>query len=496
MKKYFKIAILTFLVVGLMSGSAFAAAALNAGNTSVAAEKIGAGAYATAGFQSAYQTGGPIGATEVLKLSFGNATINGAHAIGAVKMCNGATLVGANTVATAGGDTSVNITLTAPLSTGVVYNFAAPGACAAASNPFTLVSIAGGTADGGQATLTVDSVTSPGNVNVYAQAPIFTVRNQFTATLLPVTSRLDFATGRKTFVADAAAQGTPRTPSVTQSQAALRIVSDETIQDKIVVAAGGGACTRVLAGGEIINARIAGDFTGLASVGLYIDATGDGAAATDTVAITAAMRTAGVVTLPLTNVGVEYCYSSDVPGAAVAPYQYKRLQLVATGAAGTSAIATGARTITLSLTAAGAFANTRALIAAGTTSHTFAYNGTVYYLPLGRSDATRSTYVKLQSKSVTTGSNGVSVQVLCGNGTMATFTPGEAFAIGTKHTITVYGTEMAAACAATSPVSADGFAAIITVNAPEADVFGYANILDATGSKRIPLKTVNGAIVE
>jgi hypothetical protein len=56
---------------------------------------------------------------------------------------------------------------------------------------------------------------------------------------------------------------------------------------------------------------------------------------------------------------------------------------------------------------------------------------------------------------------------------------------------------VAAAATAGKTVSGSaGFAVIVTVNAPETDVFAYANMIDASGAKRIPVKTVNGVISE
>ena len=112
-----------------------------------------------------------------------------------------------------------------------------------------------------------------------------------------------------------------------------------------------------------------------------------------------------------------------------------------------------------------------------------------------RSDATRETYIKIQSKSSLAGSNGVSVSVLAADGTMVTYTPALPLVSGTPITIT--GSEMAAAVAAAGKtVNAGGFAANVLVNTPHADLFAYANVMDAAGAKRIPMQIVNGAYAE
>ena len=125
-------------------------------------------------------------------------------------------------------------------------------------------------------------------------------------------------------------------------------------------------------------------------------------------------------------------------------------------------------------------------------------NATQYYVPLIKSDSANGikTFIKIQSKSTVAGSNGVNVQILASDGTMVTYTPSISITSGTPYVIT--GTDLVnAAAAAGHPVSGvNGFAAIITVNAPESDVFTYANIMDPAGAKRVPVKTVGGTIVE
>jgi hypothetical protein len=121
-----------------------------------------------------------------------------------------------------------------------------------------------------------------------------------------------------------------------------------------------------------------------------------------------------------------------------------------------------------------------------------------YYIPLvGSVPASgRETYIKLQSKNTATGANGVSVAILADDGSItATYNPGT-IAAGVPMTIT--GAELVAAATAAGKTvdGLAGFAVIVTVNAPEADVFAYANMIDAAGAKRIPVKTVGGAIVE
>ena len=477
MIRHLKILLLSMVVIGLMTGSAFAAAGLNAGNTAVAAEKISASAdYAGAAFNTAYQPGGPIGATTVLKISL-SAGKFGANAAGVVKLCDGVTQVGATLALNAAGVTSISdLTLTAPLSSATVYTFTNAGACAVAAT-FTGVSIIAGSLANTEVSLSIDSVTSPGDLNVVATAPIFTVKNQFSATLTSVTSKLDFATGQKTFVA--AGTALPFTKSATESQAALLLVSNETIADQIAITVVG-ACTNTLAAADVIKAKITGDLTGLTAIE-YNDA--------NPYTITTTDRTNGYGTLSIAGNNLQICASTDTPSNTS-----KALELTAVGTTGTSAIVAGTRTAQISLSGAGVFANTRDLIAAGTTSHIIQLDATQYYIPLVKVGTGMETYIKLQSKSILSGSGGVSVAILADDGSTVTYTGAGSIVSGTPMAIT--GTALKDAVTTAGKTVGDSFAAIVTVNTPQADLFAYANTCDATGCKRIPVKTVGGTIVE
>ena len=167
---------------------------------------------------------------------------------------------------------------------------------------------------------------------------------------------------------------------------------------------------------------------------------------------------------------------------------------------GTDVITADTKTAQISLTtgtAATSIIAGRDLIPAGTTAYTWKLDATQFYIPLIKSDSAsgRETYVKIQSKSTVDGSNGIKVQILASDGTMVDYDAGTIIS-GTP--LTIAGSDLvAAAAAAGHPVDGvSGFAAIVTVNAAQGDVFAYANIIDPNGAKRVPVKTVGGTIVE
>jgi len=136
------------------------------------------------------------------------------------------------------------------------------------------------------------------------------------------------------------------------------------------------------------------------------------------------------------------------------------------------------------------------LAAAGTKTHDIQFDATQYYIPLvGSNLPARETYIKVQSKNTLASANGVNVQILCKDGSLIVYSAGT---VSPGVPLTITGSQLVAAAAAAgkSVDGVAGFAAIVTVNAPEADVFAYANMIDSSGAKRIPAKTFKGYIVE
>jgi len=477
MKKSFMVLFLAFLIVGLISASAFAAAQLNAGNTTLAAERISPTTdYTASSVYTAYQTGGPVAASTVIKISL----TNGKFAAGStIHICNGTTSMGSGTVLAAPNNNYVEITLISPLASGTVYTFQ-PDACLAAGTPLNNVIVPAGSVAGTVISMTVDNKLTPGDPNVYATAPVITVKNQFSATLLPVTSKLDFDNNMQTFRTSGGNEP-PRTTN-TESKAALLIVSDESINDSVALA-GTTSCDRQLAAGDSLTAKITGNLQGISAVEYE-------ATATTTYTVTATDRTNGYATLTVAGNRLSICRSTDTPKI------YRALELTAANTAGIPIIA-GTRTAQITIKGGGTIpaGYTRDLIPAGTPSHIIQLDATQYYIPLIKVATGEDTYIKLQSKSTIGGANGVSIQILASDGSLVTYNAGT-ITPGTPLTITGSQLVSAVTSAGKTVDGSKGFAAIVTINAPEGDVFAYANICNVSGCKRIPVKTVNGTIVE
>lgn len=125
----------------------------------------------------------------------------------------------------------------------------------------------------------------------------------------------------------------------------------------------------------------------------------------------------------------------------------------------------------------------------------WAYRGTSVYVPLiGVNSATgRETYIKLQSKDKTPAANLVRAIILASDGSLVTADMGQITA-GTPLTIT--GSQLKDKVVAAGKTVGDSFAAILVVTTDQANLFGYANIIDPNGAKRVPLKISGGTIVE
>ncbi|MEM3553384.1 MAG: hypothetical protein QW658_00310 [Candidatus Bathyarchaeia archaeon] len=128
---------------------------------------------------------------------------------------------------------------------------------------------------------------------------------------------------------------------------------------------------------------------------------------------------------------------------------------------------------------------------------TWSLNAVQFYVPLVGTDPStgRETYIKLQSKYKASAANDVFVQIVTSDGTVVEYKPGK-ITPGVPLTITGKELKDYVESQGKSVDGAKGFAVIVTVNAPEEHVFAYANIIDASGAKRVPVKTVEGKIVE
>jgi hypothetical protein len=123
------------------------------------------------------------------------------------------------------------------------------------------------------------------------------------------------------------------------------------------------------------------------------------------------------------------------------------------------------------------------------------YKGTAIYVPLiGVNPATgRETYIKLQSKDTNPNANKVRAIILADDGSTVTADLGQ---ITAGQPFLIKGSDLAAKVQAAGKTVGDSFAAILVVTTDEANLFGYANIVDPSGAKRVPLKVRSGQIVE
>jgi hypothetical protein len=123
------------------------------------------------------------------------------------------------------------------------------------------------------------------------------------------------------------------------------------------------------------------------------------------------------------------------------------------------------------------------------------YKGTAIYVPLiGVNPATgRETYIKLQSKDANPNANKVRAIILASDGSTVAADLGQ---ITTGQPLTITGSDLAARVQAAGKTVGDSFAAVLIVTTAEENLFGYANIVDPSGAKRVPLKVKGGNIVE
>jgi hypothetical protein len=199
-------------------------------------------------------------------------------------------------------------------------------------------------------------------------------------------------------------------------------------------------------------------------------------------------------TLNAAGFAVFSCGAAATAASKATAANQTQLQLTVNG---TTALTPRSYKLAVDTTTAVAIAAAPRNILAATTAWTWTLDASQYYIPLvGSNVATgRETYIKLQSKNLLAGSNGVSIAILANDGTTAATWSG-AITAGTPLTITGAQLLAAATAAGKTVDGMAGFAVIVTVNAPEADVFAYANMIDAAGAKRVPVKTVAGAISE
>ncbi|MFA5284166.1 MAG: hypothetical protein WC347_01085 [Smithellaceae bacterium] len=501
MKKYFSICILTLFAVGLMSSSAFAVvASFDGGNSTIASELITAGTpytlSATSG-NNAYQPAGAVAVSKQIKVSLTGGSFNAIP--GGLRMCDSAVgnQVGIS-AAVALGDVTTTIITSAPLSLGTIYNFQ-PIACAGlVGAPMgTSLSINAGSTSGSKLYMTVDNYQAPGDSLLYASGLIATVENQFSAALItPASDKIDFAATVPLSKFKAGGSDT-----TTTSLAKVLIMSNEALGTKVATGLAGSDTTCVAYNDAGANLE-AFSFTvtpatGTMGAGFHATAAiqaqeGANVGAKQTIKGTVATTdTTETGNVNLNTGAMKICgsHASSTLQATAGNQIDVILQVT-----GTTALASKDYKLAIGTTTAGlVVAGPRNLLPA-TVAWSWGMDATQFYVPFIKSSTVqgKETMIKLQSKSSAAGTNGVSVQVLATDGTMVTFTPDTAaITPGTMYSIS--GADLIAKVqAAGKAVDGDkGFAAIITVDTPGTDVFAYAQMVNASGEKRIPVQRLN-----
>ena len=493
MKKYVLSICLIATFLLLASGWSFAAPVLNGGNTTLAAEKIpvsGPGGYivgtglSPTGVNVAY-SGGTLALGGQLKITLGGGTFS--TATPDIDVCNTDSpgLPGVMGFTLTQSATQVVYQLTTALSPGTSYAVQ-PAGCAALSPQLKNIVIPAGSAVGAAVTMTFDNQTNPGDANVYAVGTIVTVKNQFAASVTPATSVLSFSTTPVLIGFTASGiQGTIPWTDALDSYAGLTITSDQSINDLVVVAAGGGSCQRVLTDADTFALTVTGNLAGIGFIG-YSGNNGP--------AITAAQLTAGSVPLSVTGDFIQICYLNTNAQLGTTPDTPSMPATMTLVVPSTPPVSINAGTYNLAVTLQGggggsdvAVGYSRVLLAP-TLDWTILNPSNTYYIENILVTNGNETYIKFQSNATQTGLNGVSVAILTADVTpnityTATIVPGTP--------LMILGSQLAAAALAQGhPVSPSGFAAIVKVNAPSTSIFQYASVCNAEGCKTIPVEVL------
>ena len=449
----------------LAGGLAVAANAgmLNAGNTTVAEEYIAAGNTTTIGLANAFQPGVPVAATSQLKLtlSAGKFTVGSG---------NGIILCDANNNAVAGGTVdagaqTATLTVSTALAGGNVYTIVSgtdSTACPAKYIQYDLTGLTAGTV----VTLDIQSPQAPG---ANASAPVATIKRQFSATVDKTTAKINLNDLR---FFDPTAFSPSSLGNSNMVYAKFRIVSDETINSKLTVN-NGGACQGTLSAAFSAVFTVKGKLNEYSLIVIYQGST----TVVNTYNVTNADRTNNQATLTV-NLSVNGLVCANAPSTS-----YNTIALKVDGS---TQIQPDLKTTSIKLNIGG---NTYDLTGGDKPSHEIQLNATTLYIPLVGVNPTtgRETYIKLQADQFNSsvGSINVIFYILASDGSITaslskTLTPGTA--------LTVTGTELKNAVVSAGKSVGDSFAVKVLVTAPSQDIFAYANIVDPTGAKRVPVK--------
>jgi hypothetical protein len=466
MTRYLKILFLATLVIGLMAGSAFAQAQLAVNTKTVALERTSATAATrttpiapAASVVPVFQTGGAIAAGEIVTLTVANGVITADR----IDLCEAETSVANGTLTSDG--TTVALTFSVGVGGGTALTIRSEGDVPSCGVLDTfIVQINGALSAGSSVTLTTSG--DPIRMNA-GPANLYTLVQQFTAVLTPVTSRISFSGAQKNFVG----AGTLPGSTDTTSEAKLTLTS-ATIDDAVSLDVTDEFRIRVT--GNLSGVPVA---AGATDIGYDKDNLG---AAEGGIDVVAADVTAGFAQFLVTgaNIGIT---GTDAGSLFITVDGSTTLS----ARSFTVIVATVAKPAPV----AGQIGR-EVILLNGSTSHTWILDSTNFVIPLVgfSADGTRETYIKIFSKSSAAGANAVTVNVLATDGTMVmvalthgTITPGVAF--------TIKGSELGAGVPAGKTVDGvQGFPVILSINTPAEDLFIFANIIDPSGSKVIPVR--------
>jgi hypothetical protein len=445
------------------------AAQLNAGNITVA-EEATVGGFTTK-VTNAYQVDQPIAAGNTIKLTVSGAkfSVGSGNPIYLCKFVDGTSndsTVGNGTVSD--GADKANITLSAPIGKGQIYYFAFTSCDAdgkTLSDKYIQYNLNNLT-DGQTVTLTVSGLD--GDVS----APVATIKKQFSAQVDPTTARIDLK-NLKNFVSST-------NVSATTIKAPFRIISNETIANKLTVTGANGSCTGTLSTGWSANFTLKGKLQEYSAIAI-LATTGSTVLPQN---IEDTDRTNGQVTISnfdLNSNGIVCTNASDKP------------TYIALKVDGQTQIQEDTKKLTITLKNGSYSSN----LLTDATAFIVKLDAKTLYVPLvGVNPATgKETYIKLQMTKNTVESANVTFLILAGDGSIVA-TYNKTLKAGTALTVT--GSELKDAAIKQGKTVGDSFAVKIIVPAPESDIFAYANIVENGGTvfKRVPVKVEGGTIVE
>jgi hypothetical protein len=500
--------IATFLV--LASGWSFAGPVLQGGNTTLAAEKIptsgdgyvvGSG-LASQGVYVAY-SGATLGANGQLLITLSGGKFN--TTTPELDLCDESTGAAMGTYQHPGGQsaTSMVYLLSQPLSPGTSYTVQPTTTCGQTVDtlltptvtPLTDILVPAGSPAGTTVTMTIADNVSPSDANVLATGTIVTVVNQFSATVTPVTSTLSFNTTPVALTGFTASGSAVPYTSATDSYAGITIFSNQNISDLVNVPGNGALCEASLeSASDAFVVTVAGNLAGL------LDINYDQDNVVSPSPFTTAQLAANSVSLSIPGDQALICYSG---GANPAPAPVKPIP-IAIQVPSNPAVAIGAGTYTLDVTLTGAGSDAKD-VASGYSRDimtptavpqlewTIVNPSNTYYIESIATNPAQGqeTYIMLQSSATASGLNGVSVQILSTKAAcMATMAPYTA-TINPGTPLVILGSQLANwATNQSCPVNTSGFAAIVTVNAPNDALFEYAQLCTpGIGCSPIPVAT-------